>query len=242
MSARTSSTRPKVPWVVAGVVLLVAGLAIGLGGGREAAARIPALVAWVEGAGAAAPLLFVVGYAVGTVLLVPGSFMTLAAGAVFGVFQGTMLVAAGATLGMMLAFLLSRRLARGLVQRRLAATPRLEVLDRAVGADGLRIVLLLRLSPLFPFALLNYLLGLTQVRFRDYLLGSLGIIPWTIAYAWAGALAGDLAAISAGTAAPPSGVRVALLAVGGLATVVLALVIGRQARRALTQVAPDLAT
>jgi uncharacterized membrane protein YdjX (TVP38/TMEM64 family) len=230
-----------IPRIILVLVVLAAAVVAGVLGGREAAAWIPAFVGWVERAGPAAPVVFVAGYAAGTVLLVPGSIMTLAAGAVFGVVHGTLLVAVGATGGMVLAFGLSRRLTRRLVERRLAGSPRLAALDGAVSEDGWRVVLLLRLSPLIPFSILNYLLGLTRVRFRDFLAGSIGILPWTAVYAWAGALAGDLAAISVGAIRPPSGLRVAMVAVGAVATVGLVVVLTRRARQALARVAPDLA-
>jgi uncharacterized membrane protein YdjX (TVP38/TMEM64 family) len=216
--------------VLAPVVL---GLALGaaLLGSRRATTLLPAFAAWVQGLGPSGMAAYVAGYAVATVALVPGSLLTIAAGVIFGLVRGTALAFLAATLGASAAFLLGRYVARGAVQARLASTPRFA----AIGAEGRRIVFLLRLSPLVPFNLLNYALGLSRVRYRDYLLASTGMLPGTLLYVYYGKLAGDLAAVAAGSARRDAGYYL-LLAVGLAATVGVTLLLTRLARRALQEV------
>lgn len=203
--------------------------------GRVAGDSIPRFASWVEGQGSLGPALFVAGYAAAVVAFAPASLLTLAAGAIFGVLEGTALVFVAASLGACLAFLLARHGARALVERRVAGNPRFAAIDRAIGQQGRRIVFLLRLSPAFPFNLLNYALGLTRVRFGDYALACLGMLPGTLAYVWSGSLLGDVAA-AAGGAAPPRGpLQWALLAAGLAATIAVTAIVTRIARQALSE-------
>ena len=215
-------------------------IAVGLGAiallvllGRELGAALPRFAAWVESLGAWGPLVFVLGYAAAVVAFVPGSVLTLAAGAIFGVAWGVLWVFIAAVLGSSAAFLVARYLARDAVARRLAANPRFAAVDRAVGREGRKIVFLLRLSPLFPFTLLNYALGLTTVRFADYVLASVGMIPGTILYVYYGKLAGDVAALAGGAAVERGPGYWAVLALGLVASIVVATLVGRVAKRAL---------
>lgn len=217
--------------VVAGVAALVV---IALAG-REAAALVPAFTTWVEGAGVWGPLGFVAGYVLATVAFVPGSLLTLAAGAIFGLGRGTVLVLLAATLGASAAFLLSRYVARGLVERRLTGNPRFAAIDRAVGREGRRIVLLLRLSPVFPFNLLNYALGLTQVRFRDFVIASVGMLPGTLLYVYYGKVIGDVARLAGGVPAEKGWGYYAVLGLGLVATIAVTTLVTRTARRALEE-------
>jgi len=221
---------------VARVLLVVIVAAVLLFAGRSAAALVPAFADWVERLGVWGPVAFVAGYAVATVAFVPGSLLTLAAGAAFGLVEGTTLVLVAATLGAAAAFLIARYLARASVERRLAGNPRFVALDRAVGAQGRRIVFLLRLSPLFPFNLLNYALGLTRVRFADYLVASIGMVPGTVLYVYSGAVAGDVARLAAGSSLPRGAAYWAVTAIGLLATLVVTTLVARTARRALLEV------
>lgn len=215
---------------------LVALLALALVGPRLAA-WTETFVSFVEGQGALAPLVFVLGYALATVAFVPGTVLSVAAGALFGLVEGSAVVFAGATLGANLAFLLARTVARDLVAERVGRSPRFEAVDRAVGEQGLRIVLLLRLSPVFPFNLLNYALGLTRVRFVDNLVGCLGMLPATVLYVYLGTLAGEAAAVVARGGPPPErGVGYyAVLLLGLAATAAVTVVVTRLARRALAE-------
>lgn len=214
-------------------VLGLAALAAVLLAGRELAALLPALAARVATLGPLAPLVFVAAYALAAVAFVPGSVLSLAAGALFGLRLGIPVVFAGATLGGSIAFLLARTVARARVARAVAGDPRFTALDRAIGADGRRMVFLLRLSPVVPFNILNYALGLTTVRFVDYLVASVGMLPGTVLYVYYGKVAGDVAAL-AGGAAPPRGMaHYLVLGVGLAATVAVTVRVSRLARRAL---------
>jgi len=201
--------------------------------GREAGAFVPRFADWVEGLGFWGPLVFVVGYALAVVFFVPGSILTLAGGAIFGVVPGTLYVLAAATLGATAAFLVSRYLARQAVERRIEGDARFAAIDRAVGEQGRWIVFLLRLSPVFPFNLLNYALGLTQVRLVDYVLACVGMLPGTLLYVYSGKVAGDVAAVAGGAGGERGAADYALLGVGLLATLIVTTVVTRIARRAL---------
>ncbi len=154
-----------------------------------------ALEAWVREAGPAGPVLFMLIYAMATVFFLPGSVLTLAGGALFGPVWGTLINLTGATLGAALAFLVARYLAADWVQRKTGG--RLRQLKEGVEQEGWRFVAFVRLVPLFPFNLLNYALGLTRIRFTEYVIASwLFMLPGAIAYTYVGyvgreALAGE---------------------------------------------------
>jgi uncharacterized membrane protein YdjX (TVP38/TMEM64 family) len=213
----------------------LAGLVALIALGRVAGGYIPVFADWVDGLGFWGPAVFVTGYAVAVVAFVPASLLTLAAGAIFGLLEGTLYVFLAALVGSCLAFLVSRYLARGAVERRLEGNARFEAIDRAVGEQGRKIVFLLRLSPVFPFNLLNYALGLTRVGFGDYALAGFGMLPGTLLYVYSGKVAGDVATLASGSAAPAGPGRTALLVVGLLATVVVTTFVTRIARRALAE-------
>ncbi len=147
-----------------------------------------------------------------------------------------MYVFLGASLGATLAFLVSRYLARGLVERRLEGNARFAAIDRAVADQGLKIVTLLRLSPVFPFNLLNYGLGLTRVRFVDYVLACFGMLPGTLLYVYYGRLAGDVAALASGVAADRDAAYWVVLGLGLVATIAVTTIVTRIARRALGEI------
>ena len=194
---------------------------------------MPAFAAWVDGLGVWGPLVFIAGYAVATVALVPGSVLTLAAGAIFGLVEGTIYVFFGATLGACGAFLVARYVARSAVERRIEANPKFATVDRAVGREGRKIVFLLRLSPVFPFNLLNYGLGLTKVRFVDYAIACLGMLPGTFLYVYYGKLLGDVAAVAGGAEVEKGAEYWVVLGLGIVATVAVTALITAKARQAL---------
>ncbi len=179
-------------------------------------------------------------YIPAAVLLVPGSLLTLAAGFALGLFLGTVAVSVGSTLGACAAFWAGRTLARGWIEKKVAASPRFQALDRGVAREGFQIVLLTRLSPVFPFTLLNYAFSLTRVRFRDYALASwLGMLPGTIMYVYLGSAAGNLAELLAGQRTPSPGEQV-LFVFGLLATIAVTILITRLARAALRAKAEEI--
>ena len=203
--------------------------------GREAAARVPA----VRGVGPFARLLGPRRVhcrvrrrrrpAVSRLVLI------VAGGALWGVVLGTVYVMLGAAVGSTLAFFASRYLVRGYVQRYVDHHPKLAAIDRAVENEGLRLVFLLRLSPVVPFILLNYVLGISRVRFRDYLGGLAGMIPVVVMYVYAGKVAGDFASLASGVAAPRGAAYYALIALGLAATIVATVLLTRAAQRAVQQ-------
>lgn len=226
----SSEKRPR-RWLIAGVaVVLLAALLLA---GRQLAGLLPAVTAWVESLGAAAPILFALVYAGAAVAFIPASLLTIAAGATFGLWRGVLYVMIGATLGAVASFLIARYLARERIERRLSADPRLREIDRAVGQSGLKIMFLMRLSPAFPFGIQNYALGLTSVRLRDYLVALTGMLPGTTLYVYAGSVAREVAAAAGGATAPRGAGYYAVLALGLLATLAVTIVIARIARRAL---------
>jgi uncharacterized membrane protein YdjX (TVP38/TMEM64 family) len=187
---------------------------------------------WIDAHRGVAWAVFILVYVCATVILVPGSILTLAAGFIFGLPLGVVLVSAGSVLGAAAAFLVGRFLARAWVADRIAALPKFRALDSAVRHDGFTIVLLARLSPLIPFNLLNYGLGITSVRVRDYILASwIGMLPATVLYVYIGTLANDLTAL--GTGRQGSLAVQALWIAGFVATIVLTVLITRRATRAL---------
>ena len=214
---------------------IAAAIAVLLLLGRQLGGLLPRFAAWVEGLGAWGPIAFVVGYALATVAFAPGSVLTLAAGALFGVVRGTLYVFVAAVLGASIAFLVARHLARPWVERRLAASPSFAAIDRAIAAQGRRIVFLLRLSPAFPFNLLNYALGLTKVSFGDALVASVGMLPGTLLYVYYGRVGRELAAAAAGHAAERGIGDWAVLALGLVATIAVTAILARIARKALRE-------
>lgn len=203
--------------------------------GRVGGGYIPQFARWVDGLGAWGPAVFIAGYVAAVVAFAPGSLLTLAGGAVFGLVRGVVYVFIAATIGAAAAFLVSRYFARGAIERRIAGNPRFAAIDRAIASQGRKIVFLLRLSPAFPFTLLNYALGLTRVSFADYLLASVGMIPGTILYVYYGKLAGDVAALAGGAAVEKGAGYYGVLLVGLAATVVVTTIVTRIARRALRE-------
>ncbi|HEX5759629.1 MAG TPA: TVP38/TMEM64 family protein [Thermoanaerobaculia bacterium] len=203
--------------------------------GREVGDVLPRFTAWVQGLGVWGPVAYIAGYVVATVVFAPGVVLTLASGVIFGLLWGTVYTLIGASIGAACAFLVARYLARRFVERRLAARPRFQAIDRAVGHQGFKIVVLMRLSPVFPYNLLNYALGLTRVRFADYLLASVGMIPGTLLYVYYGKALGSLAAVASGAEVQKGTEFWLFLGLGLAATIAVTTYITRIAGRALRQ-------
>jgi uncharacterized membrane protein YdjX (TVP38/TMEM64 family) len=207
--------------------------------GRQLGAYVPQFAQWVDGLGFWGPAVFVIGYAAATLAFVPGSILTMAAGAIFGLTKGTVLVFLGATLGSTFSFLVARYLARSAIERRLADRPRFRAIDKAVAQQGLKIIFLVRLSPVFPYNLLNYGLGLTRVRLLDYVLACFGMIPGTFLYVYYGKALGSLVAVAGGTAPERGAGDWVLLGLGLVATVLVTMFVARIARRTLEEEVED---
>jgi len=178
-------------------------------------------------------LAFVPLYALWVTLLLPGVWASMLAGALYGTAWGSVLVFVGACLGAEAAFLLGRTWLREWARRRLAGVPKLQAIEQAVSREGLRLVLLTRLSPAFPFSLLNFAYGLSEVSLRDYTIGLIGILPGTVLFCGLGALAGDVAGFGAVLSGEADASTWALRIVGLGATVAVVALVGRAARQAL---------
>lgn len=192
-------------------------------------------LAWISGLGPLGPIIFIALYILACVFLLPGAILTLGAGAIFGFTQGAIAASVGATLGATCAFLVGRHLARDWVAERVAGNATFAAMDEAVAREGWKIVFLTRLSPLFPFNVLNYAFGLTRVSLRDYFFASwLGMIPGMFMYVYFGSLAGDLASLGVGNNGR-SPAEWILYGVGLLATLAVTVFITRLAREALAK-------
>ena len=192
---------------------------------------LKAALDWIGKLGPWGPVIFIALYIVATVFFIPGSVLTLGAGAVFGVVLGSVYVSISATLGATAAFLVGRYMARDAIARKIAKNEKFATIDRAVADEGWKIVLLTRLSPVFPFTLLNYAFGLTRVKLSHYVLASwLGMIPGTVMYVYLGSLVN----LGSGHRQRTTGEWV-LYGVGLLATVIVTIFVTRLAKKALAK-------
>lgn len=181
---------------------------------------------------------FVPLYALWVTLLLPGVWASMLAGALYGPWWGSLIVFVGACLGAEAAFLLGRTWLRDWARRRLSTLPKLQAVEQAVSREGLKLVLLTRLSPAFPFSLLNFAYGLSEVSWRDYSIGLIAILPGTVLFCSLGALAGDVARFGEVLSGQADAGTWALRIVGLLATVASVWVAGRAAQRALQDGGP----
>jgi uncharacterized membrane protein YdjX (TVP38/TMEM64 family) len=188
---------------------------------------------WIQGRGPIGLVLLAALYVPASLLFLPAWPLTLGAGFVFGVVRGTIAVSIGSVLGASAAFWTGRSLLRQLIEDRVARTPRFAAIDRAVAQHGFKIVLLTRLSPIFPFNLLNYAFGITKVTFRDYLLASwIGMLPGTLLYVYLGTAAKSLADLFSGRTDGGTTERVTF-AMGLVATILATILIARIAKQTL---------
>jgi uncharacterized membrane protein YdjX (TVP38/TMEM64 family) len=197
------------------------------------------LVQWVEGIGAWGPAVIIVMYVLACVFMVPGIILTLASGFLFKLVLGTITVSIASTLGACAAFLAGRFLARDWIAHKVAGNPRFNAIDKAVGREGFKIVLLTRLSPIFPFNMLNYAFGLTKVSFMHYALASwIGMLPGTVMYVYLGSAARSLTDAAIGGGGSGTGGKV-MFAVGLVVAIFVAVFVARIAKRAIAEAVPD---
>jgi uncharacterized membrane protein YdjX (TVP38/TMEM64 family) len=227
-----------------GLTLLAVGIAIGIGSYPALAETSSAVrgfniqdmlrhtLAWINQLGSVGVLAYIALYIIATVAFLPGSIVTLGGGAIFGVVLGSLYVFIGASLGATAAFLIGRYLARDWVYKQIAGNEKFRKIDEAVRQEGFKIVFLTRLSPVFPFNLLNYALGITGVSFKDYLLGFLGMIPGTVMYVYLGSLAGACTQIGTKDQPSNSAVEWTMRIIGFIATVAVTVFVTRIARKA----------
>jgi uncharacterized membrane protein YdjX (TVP38/TMEM64 family) len=192
---------------------------------------------WVGQMGVVGILIFIIVYAVATILLAPGSILTIGAGFAFGLWKGFLAVSAGATLGATLAFLVARFIARSKVEAIAKGNEKFRNIDNAIGKQGAKLIFLLRLSPVIPFNLSNYFYGLTAVKFWPYVLASwIGMMPGTFLYVYIGTAGKAAVAVAAGGEAVKHGWQYwAFLSVGLLATIIVTIWVTKIARDALRE-------
>jgi len=196
-------------------------------------------VTWVRGLGAVGALVYSVVYILATVLLLPGSILTLGFGFLYGPLWGFALASPVSVAAATVSFFLGRTVARDAIRARIEGNRKFAAIDRAIGADGLKLITLLRFSPAFPFALGNYALGLTSVKPSHYILGSwAGMLLGTFLYVYLGSLVGDVTELASG-GGDGGGARSVLLGVGLVATILVTVVVTRTARRALSELIPE---
>lgn len=196
-----------------------------------------ATLIWVHGSGMAGIGTFIFIYILACVLFLPGAVLTLGAGAIFGVVKGSVIVSVASTAGATCAFLIGRYFIRNWVESKIEGNPKFKAVDEAVAKEGWKIVGLTRLSPVFPFNLLNYAYGITNVTLRDFVLASwIGMLPGTVMYVYAGSLAGDVAALGSSHGGASVGLaQWTVRAAGFIATVVVTVYVTRIAKRALNE-------
>ena len=190
-------------------------------------------IQWAKGMGPTGGVVYALFYIAGTALFFPGLPLTLGAGFLYGAVIGTLVVSPASVAGASLAFLIARYFARDWVTRRLKKYPQAAAIDRAIEKNGFKAVVLLRLQPVLPFNILNYALGLTSIRLRDYMLASwIGMFPATVLYVYLGSVMNDISDLLRGR--PNSGVAGRFLLWGGLAAIVILVWwLGRIAKKAL---------
>ena len=194
------------------------------------------VLAWADGLGLWGPVAVGAIYVAACVLFLPGSILTLGAGVLFGLVGGTITVSISSTVGACAAFLIGRTFAREWIAARIAKNRRFAAVDEAVGKQGFKIVLLTRLSPIFPFNMLNYAYGLTKVRFGTYALASwIGMLPGTVMYVYLGTLFGSLAKLAAGQERQKTVMEWVFFGVGLAVAVAVAVLVARVARKALKE-------
>ena len=204
---------------------------------------IMAALEWTQRLGPWAPIFVAIFYILACVLMMPGLIITIAAGFLFDLLWGTVVVSIASTIGACAAFLVGRTLARRWIEQRVQNQPKFAAIDSAVGREGFKIVLLTRLSPIFPFNLLNYAYGLTRVKFWSYALASwVGMIPGTVMFVYIGSAirkAGkSLADLESGTGQASPGKTIFFWA-GLLIAVFVAVFVTRISRKALTEAMKD---
>jgi uncharacterized membrane protein YdjX (TVP38/TMEM64 family) len=182
---------------------------------------------WIGELGPWGPVAFIIIYIVAVVLFVPASILTLGAGFVYGLGWGGVYVLIAATIAGNLTFVIARHFARDWMSRKTASHPKFKSVDDAIARDGWKIVALIRLAPIFPFAFMSYAFGLTRIPWRHYFLANFAMIPGTMMYVYFGTVLNDLTQ----PVQKPPWVKWAV----GAVTVIVVLYITRFAKRALTQ-------
>jgi len=219
---------PSPMWKKIVIALLIIAAVIFLFRVLPIATWLKAFQIYVRGLGALGYVVYIVVYAACVVAFVPASILTLGAGAIFGFVGGTIVVVIGATIGATLSFLLARTVMRKRIEAMTATNAKFRALDRAIAAEGMKIVFLVRLAVVFPFTYINYAFGLTAIPLGRYVLATfVGILPATAAFVFASS-----AATSAATTSTSSVTKIVYIA-GGVVAVIVSVLIGRIATKAI---------
>lgn len=200
-------------------------------GGQYFGHKVPAIGLWISALGIWGPLAFLLLLVLCTSLFVPDMLFAMFAGTVFGFFQGCIVMAIGALLTASLNFWISRQLLRERVRRVLRRYPRFEAIESAASGEGIRLLVLLRLTPIHGVSL-SYVLGASRVSFSAFFVSSFAMVPMLIVEVYFGYLAAHLA-ITTGTARSASVLHTAVAIIGFVVCVVVILYITRLAKRAL---------
>jgi len=199
---------------------------------------LQASLLWVDSLGVLAPIVYMIIYNLATLLFIPGSLLTLKGGCLFGLFWGSIYVTIAAMFGAICAFLIGRYLSRDWVCKQIENHPKFKAINQAVKREGWKIVLLTRLSPIFPFNLLNYVFGVTQVSLKDYVLGSIGMIPATVVYVYIGSLARNLVTLDMSNRPTTTETQIAqwvIQIIGLIATIAVTVYITHLSKKALDE-------
>ena len=199
----------------------------------------PHLMAWIDSLGSLGPVAFILLHVVGTILFVPAIVFGMGAAFIYGFWQGFVITLISTTISAMAAFFIARYMARGWVARRIAARPKYAAIDNAVGRQGWKIVLLTRLSPGFPFTLLNYALGVTQVSATAFLTATaVGMAPRTLVHVYAGVFGSSLATFGVDGVGPDA-VRILTVTVGIIVTILATVYISRLVQKTVEEEPPE---
>lgn len=192
------------------------------------------IISWVQASGVWGVLAFAIIYITAAVMLIPASILTLGAGFIYGPFWGTLLVSPVSVTAAFIAFSISRSRLRPWVAKKVSNNVHFEAVDAAVGEQGFKIVALLRLSPVLPFTFLNYILGLTGVKARHYVLASfIGMLPGTFLYTYLGSLVLNVSELTSAPDQGASQTQNIFMWIGFAVTVMVTIYITRLASRAL---------
>jgi uncharacterized membrane protein YdjX (TVP38/TMEM64 family) len=215
-------------WILLAVIVIALSVASALLPVKD---WIRAFTNWVQHLGPAGVVVFILAYALATVLFLPGWIFTVGAGLVYGIVGGTLVALSGAIIGATLAFIIARYFLRKNIEEYTKKNARFKAIDEAIGKNGWKIVGLLRLSPLIPFNLSNYFYGITSIGLLAYVaVSAIGMIPGTLLYAYLGAI--GKAGVSGGkTQHTPA--QYVLLGVGLIATIAVTILVSRIAKNAL---------
>ena len=174
-------------------------------------------------------------YALWVIFLLPGLWPSMLAGVIYGSFLGSAFVFLGAFLGAQITFLLGRKFFKTSIQRRISAFPKFQAVQQAVSKEGLKLIILTRLSPAFPFSLLNLIYSLSDVSLRDFTIGLIAIFPGTLLFCGLGAVAGDIAKFNTVLDAQKDTISIAYSCTGVIATFLVVFLVAKTANKILKE-------